>query len=314
MLYKPMLARTAGTEALETKGFLFEPKLDGTRAICYKSDGGRLRFVNRRNADMTSRYSEFSFAKDIKAKTAVLDGEVVVYDANGNPSFTLLQRREQTSDKTLVGIRSVEHPATYVVFDILEKDGKDLTGLALSQRKKILDETVPGGKSLQKMFYTRDGPGLWKEILKRKLEGVVAKDPESKYYPGVRAPVWLKIKYLKTIDCIIVGYTSEKRAISALALAAYVEGKLRYIGRSVGKGFTEDFLEELHHRLEKIETKEASVKYLGEKDIHWVRPELVCEVSFLMLTKDRIMRAPVFLRMREDKRPEDCILEEQVVF
>jgi bifunctional non-homologous end joining protein LigD len=314
MLYKPMLARPAGKEALTKEGYIFEPKLDGTRAICYKSAADGLRFVNRRNADMTSRYPEFSFADDVKAKTAVLDGEVVVYDANGNPSFTLLQRREQTSDKALVGIREAVHPATYVAFDILEKDGLDLTGLALLDRKKILDETVTEGKSLQKMFFTGDGPGLWKEILKRKLEGVVAKDSASKYYPGARAPVWLKIKYLKTIDCIIAGYTSEKRVISALALAAYVEEKLRYIGRAVGKGFTEGFLEELHTRLEKIETKEAPVKYLGEKDIHWVRPELVCEVSFLMLTKDLIMRAPVFLRLREDKRPGECILEEQVVF
>jgi bifunctional non-homologous end joining protein LigD len=142
---------------------------------------------------------------------------------------------------------------------------------------------------------------------------VIGKDWTSEYYPGVRASVWIKIKYLKTIDCVIVGYTSEKRIISALALAVYSHGTLRYIGRTVGKGFTEEFLKELHKELVPLEQKEAPVTYVGGKDIHWLKPKLVCEVTFLELTHDIIMRAPVFLRMRYDKKPEDCILEEQVV-
>jgi bifunctional non-homologous end joining protein LigD len=312
MHYSPMLARPAGREELKKPGYIYEPKLDGTRAVCYK-DGGGIRLINRRGNDITARYPEFSFAKEIKAASAVLDGEVVVYDKDGNPDFHLLQRREQAGQRAVSEIRSRELPASYIVFDILEKDGKSLTDLPLSERKKILDETVIDGKHIQKIFYTENGPGLWEQIEKRKLEGVIGKDRTSEYYTGVRAPVWIKIKYLKTIDCVIVGYTSEKRIISALALAVYSQGKLRYIGRTVGKGFTEEFLKELHKELVPLEQKEAPVTYVGGKDIHWLKPKLVCEVSFLELSHDIIMRAPVFLRMRYDKLPEECVLEEQIV-
>ena len=312
MRYLPMLAFPAGKDALEKKGFIYEPKLDGTRAVCYKDIEG-IRLINRRGNDITARYPEFSFVKEIKAASAVLDGEVVVYDKHGNPDFHLLQRREQAGKKAISEIRSEELPATYVVFDILEKDGKSLTDLQLSERKKILEETVTDGKHIQKIFYTENGPGLWEQVEKRKLEGVIGKDWTSEYYPGARTPLWIKIKYLKTIDCVVVGYTSEKRIISALALAVYSQGKLRYIGRTVGKGFTEEFLKALHKELVPLEIKEPPVTYEGGKDIHWLKPKLVCEVSFLELSHDIIMRAPVFLRMRYDKKPEECVLEEQVV-
>jgi bifunctional non-homologous end joining protein LigD len=312
MRYPPMLALPAGKEALKKEGYIFEPKLDGTRAVCYLDEKG-ISLVNRRGNDITGRYPEFSFAGQVKAASAVLDGEVVVYSPEGNPDFHLLQRREQVARRDISEIRSKELPATYVVFDILEKEGKSLTDLPLKERKRILEETIAEGGHMQKIFYTENGPGLWKEVEKRKLEGVIAKELDSRYYPGARTPAWLKIKYLKTIDCVIVGYTSEKRIISALALAVYSRGKLRYIGRSVGKGFTEGFLKDLHKRLSEIETKDPPVEYLGGKEIHWVKPLIVCEVTYLELTKDIIMRAPVFLRLRDDKKPEECILEEQVV-
>ena len=307
-----MLARPAGKEALEKHGFIYEPKLDGTRAVCYVEEGV-IRLVNRRGRDITYRYPEFSFSPQVKAASAVLDGEVVVYNAAGNPDFHLLQRREQASQRAVAEIRSKQLPATYAVFDILELGGKAPTGLPLKDRKRILDSAVVDGGRIQKTFYTENGPGLWEQVESRKLEGVIAKDLESAYYPGARTTAWLKIKYLKTIDAVIVGYTSEKRIISALALAAYYRGKLRYIGRTVGRGFTEDFLKELHKKLSATETGKPAVSYKGAKEIHWVKPRMVCEVTYLELTKDLIMRAPVFLRMREDKTPEECVLEEQVI-
>ena len=312
MYYNPMLALPAGKDALDKGGCIFEPKLDGTRAVCYKDLEG-IRLINRRGNDITARYPEFTFIGQVKAASAVLDGEVVVYDKNGNPDFHLLQRREQVARRDISVIRSKELPATYVVFDILEKEGKSLIELSLKERKTILDATVQDGAHIQKTFYTENGPGLWEQVEKRRLEGVIAKELSSTYYPGKRTPAWLKVKYLKTIDCVIVGYTSEKRIISALALAVYSQGKLRYIGRSVGKGFTENFLKELHKELIPLEIKEPPVTYVGGKDIHWLEPKLVCEVSYLEMSKDIIMRAPVFLWIRYDKKPEDCVLEEQVV-
>jgi bifunctional non-homologous end joining protein LigD len=312
MSYKPMLARVGDKKIFSDKSFFFEPKMDGTRGMCFKEVRG-IELINRRGVDIFPRYPEFVFQDNIKANSCVLDGEVVVYDPNGVPSFRLLQGREQVANKTLAELKAKELPATYVVFDIISKEGEDLTRLPLSERKKILEDTVSDGNRIQKIFFTEDGAGLWKEIVKRRLEGVIAKKIDGEYLSGIRSPLWLKIKYVKTIDCIIVGYTSEKRIISALVLAVYKGGKLTYIGRSVGKGFTLDFLEDLKKQLEGLRIDKAPVEYEGNKDIRWVRPKLVCEVEFLNMSKDYIMRAPVFLRLRPDKKPEDCVLEDQVV-
>ncbi|MBD3310375.1 DNA ligase [Candidatus Woesearchaeota archaeon] len=308
---RPMLARLGDKDLLSRKGYIFEPKLDGTRALLYLNKS-RMELVNRRQKDITRKYPELELSGDIDAESCVLDGEIIVYDQKGNPSFRLLQKRDQIEKKFLIAIRSDQYPATYVVFDILRKDGKDLTDTGFAGRKKILMETVSNGENMEIIFSTVNGKKLWKEIQKRKLEGVMAKKKDSRYYPGKRAPVWLKIKFLKTMDCIIVGYTHEKRVISALALAAYEEigdkKKLRYIGR-VGTGFTETFLKKLHEKLKNIRIEKPPVRYKGSKDVKWVKPKYICEVRYLEFSKDKIIRAPAFLRMRDDKELKECILE-----
>jgi DNA ligase D-like protein (predicted ligase) len=309
MKFSPMLAKLGDKKDLSKKGYLWEPKLDGTRAICYVNK--EIKLINRRGRNITYRYPEFDFRKNIDAKNCILDGEIIVYDKKGNPNFNLLQSREQLDKKIMIELRSKQYPATYVVFDILMKDGRSLIDIPLIKRKEILDDMVSDGKGIQKIFFTKDSRKLWKEVTKRKLEGIMAKNENSKYYPGRRVPPWLKVKYLKTIDCIIVGYTHRKRIISALAVGVYSEGKLIYIGR-VGTGFTEEFLENLYEKLEKIEIKKAPVEYSGKETIHWVKPLIVCEVRYLQFSKDKIMRAPAFLRLRFDKLPKECILEEQV--
>lgn len=302
---KPMLCRLGSEEDLKKKGFYFEPKLDGTRAVCvFKKGKGQL--INRRDRDITFRYPEFDFS-GINADSCILDGEIVVYDEEGNPSFNLLQKRDQLQNRSQVEIRSELYPANYVVFDILKWNGKSLIGKGLKERKKILEEVVSDNGRVQKMFFTEDGKKLWRVVVKRKLEGVIAKKINSRYYPGKRVPVWFKIKYLKILDAVIVGYTQKQRVISALAVAVYDKGKLRYIGR-VGTGFTEKFLGELHKKLKRIERKRASVDYRGKENVHWVKPEIVCEVRFLELSKDGIMRAPAFLRLREDKSSRECVI------
>ncbi len=307
----PMLCKLGDKEDISKKDFIFEPKLDGTRAICYYQNK-KIKLINRRNNNITHRYPEFKFGKNINAKNCILDGEIIVYDKKGNPSFKLLQRRDQLSKSFLIDIRSHQFPATYIVFDILMKNSKDLKKLPLSERKKILANTIAPSKTIDDIPYTSNGKELWKKIKKRNLEGVIGKKQDSMYYPGKRTSDWIKIKFLKTIDCVIVGYTSEKRKISALAVAVYDKVKLRYIGR-VGTGFTEKFLEELYEKLKPLETKKPSVSYPGKKNIIWVKPKIVCEVRYLEFSKDKvIMRAPAFLRLRNDKKPKDCTLKEQI--
>ncbi|VVB74201.1 DNA ligase [Candidatus Tiddalikarchaeum anstoanum] len=305
-LYEPMLAQLGVKEDLTKEGFIYEPKLDGTRAVCYFNDK-KIKLINRRDRDITYRYPELIFDKNLSAKSCVLDGELVVFNEKGNPDFHLLQTREQVDKKDLIESRSKTRPATYVVFDIIEKDGKLLVNLPLVERKRILNDTVKDGAYIRKIVYTKEGVKLWKEVTKRKLEGVMAKIETSKYSVGVRADTWIKIKFLKTIDAIIVGYTSEKRVISALVIAAYENDKLRYIGR-VGTGFTESFLKSLRTELDKLIIKNPPVTYSGNKNIVWVKPELICEVRYLELSKDKIMRAPAFLRMRTDKKLKECTL------
>ena len=303
---RPMLAFHGSKSDLARKGFIFEPKLDGTRALCYK-DGKHLRFINRRDHEMTARYPDFDFADLIGAKTCVLDGEVVVFDGQGNPSFRLLQKREQAAPG-MYALRSGQHPATYVVFDILEIDGRDITGLPLLERKKLLETTVKEGAHLRRIVYTPDGQKLWDLIYPKGIEGVMAKRVDGSYEEGKRSASWLKIKTVVTIDCLIVGFTHERRSISSLALGVYVGRDLRFIGR-VGTGFTEEFLANLRKTLDGISIPDPPIVDPPDNETEWVRPEIVCEVEYLEFTTNYHLRAPVFRRLRDDKRPEECTLD-----
>lgn len=304
MKYRPMLAKLGDEKDLKREGYIFEPKLDGTRAICY-FDGKEIKLINRRDRNITHRYPEFGFAKLLK-RPCVLDGEIIVYK-KGLPNFNLLQKREQLEKKFLIETRSKEYPATFVVFDILESDGKNLTKLPLSERKKILDKAFRENKRLQKIVFTKDGAKLWKAVKKKNIEGVMGKKFDGAYFEGKRRADWVKVKFTKTMDCIIVGYTTGKRVISALVLAAYYKGKLKFVGK-VGTGFTVEFLRDLHGKLEKIRTDKKEVETDLREKIYWVKKKYVCEAKYLELSKNKIMRAPVFLRLR-DKALKECVVE-----
>ena len=306
-MYDPMLAAMGSKNDLDREGYLYEPKLDGTRALCYVNS--TMKFVNRRGHEITERYPEFVFRDQIKARSCVLDGELIVYDNRGNPSFHLLQKREQ-SKPSIARFLSIQHPATYVIFDILELEGKDLLSTRLEERKKIMHAVLREGHHLQSIAFTRDGKNLWTVVEQRKLEGVMAKRANSYYEPGKRSDAWLKIKALKTIDCVLLGYTSEIRTISALALGLYFGDELRYVGR-VGTGFTNKYLEDLRAVLDDIIVDKPPVtSYPSKPAITWVSPELIAEVEILELTRDKHLRAPSFRRLRNDKNIRDCVIEQ----
>ncbi len=305
-MYRAMLASAGKEEDLDREGYVYEPKLDGTRALCYK-DGG-MRFINRRDRDITERYPELDISSSIRARDCVLDGEIVVFDGAGNPSFRLLQKREQASP-SVYHLRSGQHPATYVVFDILKLDGRDLTSLPLSERRIVLESVVTEGPSLRKIVQTLEGRKLWKLILDREVEGVMAKRMDGRYEQGVRSQHWLKIKTTLTVDCVVVGYSHEKRAISSLALALYEKDALVFVGR-VGTGFTEDQMEHMVRILEPLRIDVPPVVNVPEHDLSWVRPEMVCKVEFLELTINGHLRAPSFRGLRYDKPPKDCGMDQ----
>ena len=305
-MYRPMLAKKGSKSLLDSQDHLFEPKLDGTRALCYRDDD--IRLVNRRGRRIEQRYPEFHFLDRLHCDDCVLDGEVIVYDGEGNPSFSLLQRREHAS-LGKVEVRARRYPATYVVFDILERDGEELLSMPLEERKEELKKVVEEGGGIQMMFHTMKGRELWDIVEERGLEGVIAKKKGSRYEEGRRSWSWVKIKTTATIDCVILGYTSEKRPVSSLVLGLYDEGSLTHVGR-VGTGFTVGFIGRLGELLEDIRTEEPLIHPPPRRDIRWVRPKLVCEVEYLELTKGGHLRAPVFLRLRDDKPPEECTMDQ----
>lgn len=285
-----MLAATGTKEVLTSTEYIFEPKLDGYRALCEKK-AGTLRFTSRNDRDITREFPELAFGDLIKAD-CVLDGEIVIYDEKGNPSFSLLQGRKHH-----------RRPPTYVAFDILELEGRDLKTLPLSARKRLLAGVVEEGRNLQTMPGTVDGERLWGVVTARHLEGVMAKKKESVYVTG-RSHAWLKIKDEKTADCVIVGYVTKTRTIASLALGLYDTGRLTYVGQ-VGTGFSESLLSELAKVLVRARSDVAL-----PKNVQPVAPDNVCEVRYLQYTKDNRLRASVFVRMRDDKPADECTIDQ----
>jgi bifunctional non-homologous end joining protein LigD len=315
-LIKPMLAYSS--KPFDSQNFIFEIKFDGTRCIAYVDvENRKVKFLNRRMKFFHDRYPELQeIWKDVKAKKVILDGEIVVFE-KGKPNFQKLAEREQIENKARIELLAKIMPAIFIVFDILYLDGEDLINLTLQERKKILERVVvQSERILQSEYVVGKGKEFFRKARQLGLEGVVAKKLDSVYELATRSRNWLKIKSEKTIDCVIAGYTLgagwREKYFGALILGVYRKGKLHYIGR-VGTGWDENFLQELKKKLEKIKTKkmpfEEEPKFPSGIVPVWVKPKLVCEVKFMQLTKDFMLRAPSFVRMRTDKEPEECILE-----
>ncbi|MEM2932865.1 MAG: non-homologous end-joining DNA ligase [Candidatus Pacearchaeota archaeon] len=312
-----MLAEIGSKADLSLKGWIYEPKLDGTRVLVYKNKN-RIRLINRRKNDITYRYPELAeIGKNIRAKHCILDAELVVLDKSGKPNFNLLQQREQLDKRFLIELRSKKFPATLFVFDLLEVNGESYVNRRLYERKEKLKALIQDSPYIVLCPYTINGKELWKKVVEQGLEGVMAKRLDS-IYEFKRSHEWLKIKNLNTIDAIIVGFTlgSKVRNFGALILAAYKEGKLVYIGR-VGTGFDKALLNQLYEMMKKLKTKNSVLdakeqeKIYKEKpssEVVWIKPSLIAEVKFLELTRADELRAPSFLRLRFDKKLEDCTL------
>lgn len=297
MKLAPMLSSIGSLDDLNRPDFIYEPKLDGIRALCFVD--GHLRFFSRNGIDITHQFPEFNWRPRIKAKKCVLDGEIVAYDAQGIARFELLQTRRKQKLNT-----------AYVVFDILYKNSKSLIDLPLLERKKILEKTVRPDTTLDVMVFTKDGEKLWKLIKKKRGEGILAKKIDAHYEPGVRVRHWLKIKEHQTIDCVIIGFTQKNRLVSSLALGVYDKGTLTYIGK-VGTGFNQEDLVQLSKKFQPLLTQKPTIAQIPKgTTIIWLKPQLVAEISFVQITKQKRLRIPVFVRLRNDKKVRDCTFKQ----
>ncbi len=315
-LYSPMLAFPGKESDLRRKDMIYEIKFDGTRAICYV-ENGKVRFLNRRKKWIEYRYPELKeITSCINTNSCVLDGEIVVFGKDGRPDFRLLQQREHVESELVIKLLSKRYPACYVVFDILELEGKALLDKPLLERKHMLEDIFQDSKYARLSVYCECGEKLWKFVKEKGLEGVMAKKRDSPYVQK-RSEFWLKIKTFKSMDCIIGGYTlgkgKRKLYFGALLIGAYTERGLHYLGR-VGTGFDEKLLKLLKNMLEKIQTTSCPFYDFDEpdqirKNSHFVIPKLVAEIKYLEITHDLKLRAPVFLRVRNDKPIEECVID-----
>ena len=305
---KPMLAESRETP-FDSKDHIFELKWDGTRALAIVRNGHR--FQNRRLNYVESRYPDLKIRT---RKDAILDGEIVVMDG-ALPSFEKLQQRERASGKINIEYLAKTLPATYIVFDVLYVGEKSVMGLSQMERKALLPDLVDVDDRVVLSDYIEGrGVDYYNAVIARGLEGIIAKHKETRYQVGKRSKDWIKIKKKTTLDCIICGITAgegeREDTFGSLILGAYFEGALFHVGR-VGTGFSEKLRRSLFERLLAVRQDACPFPEVPEIDAHvgfWTKPEIVVEVHFLEFSKDRHMRAPSFSRLREDKRPEDCVV------
>jgi len=302
----PMLAILVD-KPFNDKQWLFETKWDGVRAICFVKNG-KFRLVSRNELEMTKQYPELSeIAANVRAKTAILDGEIVALDKQGIPHFQLLQPRFGRKKETNT---TEDFAIAYYVFDLLYKDGYNLTGCKLIDRKNLLERVLQTNAALRYSDHVLEkGIKFFEAVKKAKLEGMIAKLIGSKYVQK-RSHDWLKVKTELRQEVVIGGYTQPRGSrefFGALVVGLYEGKELVYVGHT-GGGFNRNTLAEVYKLLEPLKTDKspfADVPKTNEP-VQWVKPKLVCEVKFSEWTADGKMRHPIFMGIRTDKKPTDC--------
>ena len=312
---KPMLART-DEKPFSDPQWLFEPKLDGFRAVAFVS-GGAVTLRSRTGNDMTEPFSDVvGELAALPEEELVLDGELVALDENGLPDFTLLQHAAGLPDMIKMAHPSGPATVVYYPFDLLHANGRDLQGLPLVERKALLAQLVVPGEAVRLMEYVEgEGEAFFGATVGMGLEGMVAKRLDSTYQPGTRSPSWVKIKHFLSQEFVVGGYTrgegSRSKSFGSLLLGYYEGSELRYAGKA-GSGFVDSMLDHLRGVLADLAMHEST--FVNEDEIEdeapsWVRPELVVEVKFSEWTHEGRLRAPVFLRLKPDVQPRAVVRE-----
>jgi ATP-dependent DNA ligase len=302
---KPQLALTRKALPLGEE-WAYEPKLDGFRAIVFVDDEDF--YVQSRGGKELARYfPELSFAPG----RWVLDGELVIRDADGNLEFDALQERIHPA-QSRIDLLSKEIPADYIVFDLLAEGGESLLETPLGERRARL-EALAGAAGLELTPLTPNPEAAEKWL--RTGEGVMAKQLDAPYLPGKRKGM-AKVKRERTIDCVVMGWRpgKEEGTVGSLILGLYDDDELRSVGHI--SGFSKEAKRAMRQMLAPLETGESGSaepsRWTGGRDLEWValRPELVIEVGYDHAASGRIRHGARFHRFRDDKRPEECTVAE----
>ena len=301
---KPMLA-TLADKPFNSKEWIFEIKWDGYRVIS-KNRNNSATLTSRNLTSFNRLFPEIKSSLQTIKGDFVADGEVVALDETGRPNFQQLQNYRKTGKGNIV----------YYVFDLLWLNGYSTEALPVTERKELLKELIP---VLDNVIYcehvVNDGVKLFKAAKKQKIEGIIAKKADSLYYENARSANWLKIKTESTIEAVICGYTEprgSRKYFGALILGIYNEGKLTYIGHT-GTGFNHLNQKTIFKLLQNYTAKVSpfTIPPKPNAPVTWMKPVPVCEVKFSHMTNDGVLRHPVFIRMRDDKKAEEVTMSAQ---
>jgi len=305
--FAPMLA-DIGDAPFHRGGWTWEPKLDGYRVLAYvRHDGAQLR--SRRGLELAARFPRI--VAELMAQQVdgmILDGELVAFDAAGKPSFGAMQERFQMKSPRDVAQADATMPVVFFAFDLLFFAGIDLRARTYADRRRYLEECLLPSPLVQLVHTEPDGVALHQAALAAGFEGVIGKRLDSRYDPGKRSAAWLKVKPAQTSDFVIGGYTHGKGSRGALGaiLVGYFDDddRLRYASH-VGSGFDDRSLAAVQAALApwKRRTRPFFEKPELNAPTTWVQPEIVAEVTFQNWTDDGHLRAPVFVRLRDDVDP-----------
>jgi bifunctional non-homologous end joining protein LigD len=300
--------------------WIYEIKFDGFRALVIKRDG-EAELLSRSEKNLTPRFPEIAEAfRTLPCRDGIFDGEIVALDKQGRSSFQLLQMANMPGQPRA--------PLCFYVFDLLNLDGIDLTSFPLSKRKEILQALIqPAHEPIRFSADIRGDPEkLLEEIRKRGMEGIIAKKLDSKYEAGLRTGSWVKIKIVNEQEFVIGGYTAPKgsRDFFGAILVGYFDGGKLIFSSKVGSGFNQALLTSLHKQFEKLERDDCPFVNLPEKRsgrygqgvtaaemkrCTWIEPKLVAQICFTEWTRDGHLRHPVFMGLREDKKPTEVTRE-----
>jgi bifunctional non-homologous end joining protein LigD len=307
---EPMLA-TLGNSVPSGSDWLYEVKWDGYRALCFV-EGGKVRMVSRRGTKLDKQFAAVAsaLAQSVKADTALIDGEVVALDENGNPSFQHLQNLTGFGAKP--ALKGMAQPnLNFFAFDLLYLNGYDLRKAALIDRRQLLMSILlPSEVVRYSEHFIGKGDELLKAVRAKGLEGIIAKQVQSRY-ESKRSANWIKIKVTCQQDFVICGYIlGEREPFGALVLGYYNNKKLVYAG-NVGSGFTQQSLKAMGEKIKPLIIKKPVLSDVPREigEVTWLKPELICAVKFTSWTKDDRLRAPVFLGLRTEVALEEVVRE-----
>lgn len=297
--YIPAMLAKETDKPFSKEDWIYEIKWDGYRAIADVNNKD-VKLYSRKGNSFLSTYPEVVEELSKMKLNAVLDGEIVVLNEDGNPDFQKLQD---------YGLNR-NFPLHYYIFDLLELNGKKLYSTPLIERKELLAEIIKKNSVIKYSDHIEESGEEFFEVIKEKnLEGIMAKRKDSEYYPGKRTADWLKIKHHKSEEAIIAGFTAPRggrKYFGALVLGTLINGKLTYAGHT-GSGFNTEVLKDMYAKLQPIirEKSPFDERVKTNMPVTWVEPKYICEIKFSQWTSDGKLRHPIFLRLREDKTLND---------